>query len=148
MTLIKKRQKGDCAMKKIYNFFLDPVGNQNCKTHAKEIKEILKKIGVVTQINISKNGYKTLVIEVDEDRIKQVTEQNSRNAGRKKKEFSTTEKKEREKNDITEVTALDFLIEVEANGMDKTAEKYGVSKRTVYRYIKMAKDELDWHDKK
>ena len=64
----------------------------------------------------------------------------------KKKEFSTTEKKEREKNDITEVTALDFLIEVEANGMDKTAEKYGVSKRTVYRYIKMAKDELDWNN--
>ena len=88
MTLIKKRQKGDYAMKKIYNFFLDPVGNQNCKSQAKEIEEILKKIGVVTQINISKNGYKTLVIEVDEDRIKQVTEQNSRNAGKKERVFN------------------------------------------------------------
>lgn len=135
-------------MKKIYNFFLDPVGNQNCKSQASELREILQKVGVTTKINISNDGYRTLVIEIDEDRIRQVTEQNSRNAGRKKKEFSAVEKKEREKNDITEVTALDFLIEVEENGMDKTAKKYGVSKRTVYRYIKMAKDELDWDDKK
>ena len=52
MTLIKKRQKGDYAMKKIYNFFLDPVGNQNCKSQAKEIEAGLLAINDELEIEI------------------------------------------------------------------------------------------------
>ena len=58
-------------MGKLYNFFLDPVGNQNCESEACELCEILQKVGVTTKIDIGDDGYRTLVVEVNENRFKQ-----------------------------------------------------------------------------
>ena len=73
-------------MGKIYNFFLDPIGNQNYEADVAEIQATLKKIGVDIKINKAADGYRSLVLELDESKIKKVTEHQTRNAGRKKKE--------------------------------------------------------------
>ena len=87
-------------MGKIYNFFLDPIGNQNYEADVAEIQATLKKIGVGIKIDKAANGYKSLVLELDESKIKTVTEHQTRNAGRKKKkeEGKTVEQRREKRN--------------------------------------------------
>lgn len=118
----------EVRMGKIYNFFLDPVGNQNCESEASELQKILQKVGVTTKINIGDNGYRTLVIEVDENRLKQVTDQNSRNAGRKRKIDK-----------LGDMSAQEFIDKFTELGAKGITEEYGLERSTTYKYLKMAK---------
>ena len=115
-------------MGKLYNFFLDPVGNQNCKSQANELNEILQKVGVTTKIDIGDDGYRTLVIEINENRFKQVIDQNNRNAGRKRKIDK-----------LGDMSAQEFIDKFTELGVKGITEKYGLERSTTYKYLKMAK---------
>lgn len=115
-------------MGKLYNFFLDPVGNQNCESEANELCEILQKVGVTTKIDVGDDGYRTLVIEVDEYRFKQVTDQNNRNAGRKRKIDK-----------LGDMEAQKFIDKFKELGVKGITEEYGLERSTAYKYLKMAK---------
>lgn len=116
-------------MGKIYNFFLDPVGSQNYELDVAEIQGMLKKIGVNIKIDKAANGYRSLVLELDESKIKKVTEHQTRNAGRKKKE---------ETKKIESIPASMFVDMFDEFGATKLAEEYNVNRRTIYRYLDKA----------
>jgi len=124
-------------MGKIYNFFLDPIGNQNYEADVAEIQETLKKIGVDIKINKAADGYRSLVLELDESKIKKVTEHQTRNAGRKKKE---------ETKKIENIPSSMFIEQFEELGATKLADKYNVNRRTIYRYLEKALAEKDHKD--
>ena len=124
-------------MGKIYNFFLDPIGNQNYEADVAEIQATLKKIGVDIKINKAADGYRSLVLELDESKIKKVTEHQTRNAGRKKKE---------ETKKIENIPSSMFIEQFEELGATKLADKYNVNRRTKYRYLEKALAEKDHKD--
>lgn len=124
-------------MNKIYNFFLDPVGNKNCKLYVSEIQETLKKIGVDIKIGELENGYKSLVLELDESKIKNVTEHQTRNAGRKKK---------KETEELEKIPGIEFIDKFEKLGATKLADEYKVNRRTIYRYLDKALAEITLKD--
>lgn len=124
-------------MGKIYNFFLDPIGNQNYEADVAEIQATLKKIGVDIKINKAADGYRSLVLELDESKIKKVTEHQTRNAGRKKKE---------ETKKIENIPSSMFVEQFEELGATKLADKYNVNRRTIYRYLEKALAEKDHKD--
>lgn len=124
-------------MGKIYNFFLDPIGNQNYEADVAEIQATLKKIGVDIKINKAADGYRSLVLELDESKIKKVTEHQTRNAGRKKKE---------ETKKIENIPSSMFIEQFEELGATKLADKYNVNRRTIYRYLEKALAEKDHKD--
>lgn len=124
-------------MGKIYNFFLDPIGNQNYEADVAEIQATLKKIGVDIKINKAADGYRSLVLELDESKIKKVTEHQTRNAGRKKKE---------ETKKIENIPSIMFIEQFEELGATKLADKYNVNRRTIYRYLEKALAEKDHKD--
>lgn len=124
-------------MGKIYNFFLDPIGNQNYEADVAEIQATLKKIGVDIKINKAADGYRSLVLELDESKIKKVTEHQTRNAGRKKKE---------ETKKIENIPSSMFIEQFEELGATKLADKYNVNRRTIYRYLEKSLAEKDHKD--
>ena len=124
-------------MGKIYNFFLDPIGNQNYEADVAEIQATLKKIGVGIKIDKAANGYKSLVLELDESKIKNVTEHQSRNAGRKKK---------KETEELEKIPGIEFIDKFEKLGATKLADEYKVNRRTIYRYLDKALAEITLKD--
>lgn len=124
-------------MDKIYNFFLDPVGNKNCEGDVAEIQGILKKIGVNIKIDKAANGYRSLVLEIDESKIKNVTEHQTRNAGRKKK---------KETEELEKIPGIEFIDKFEKLGATKLADEYKVNRRTIYRYLDKALAEITLKD--
>jgi len=124
-------------MGKIYNFFLDPVGSQNYELDVAEIQGTLKKIGVGIKIDKAANGYKSLVLELDESKIKNVTEHQTRNAGRKKK---------KETEELEKIPGIEFIDKFEKLGATKLADEYKVNRRTIYRYLDKALAEITLKD--
>lgn len=124
-------------MGKIYNFFLDPIGNQNYEADVAEIQATLKKIGVGIKIDKAANGYKSLVLELDESKIKNVTEHQTRNAGRKKK---------KETEELEKIPGIEFIDKFEKLGATKLADEYKVNRRTIYRYLDKALAEITLKD--
>lgn len=122
----------------IINFFLDEQIDDKKKKRIKELSKTLKKVGVEMQIYESESGMQMLAVEVDLMKTNTVIEQHSRNAGRKKKAQR-----------LGCITPQEFLQKVEENGVDRVAEEYDISRRTVYRRIKLAKEEeeeLFWNE--
>ena len=124
-------------MGKIYNFFLDPIGNQNYEADVAEIQATLKKIGVGIKIDKAANGYKSLVLDLDESKIKNVTEHQTRNAGRKKK---------KETEELEKIPGIEFIDKFEKLGATKLADEYKVNRRTIYRYLDKALAEITLKD--
>ena len=124
-------------MGKIYNFFLDPIGNQNYEADVAEIQATLKKIGVGIKIDKAANGYKSLVLELDESKNNNVTEHQTRNAGRKKK---------KETEELEKIPGIEFIDKFEKLGATKLADEYKVNRRTIYRYLDKALAEITLKD--
>lgn len=76
-------------------------------------------------------------MELDESKIKKVTEHQTRNAGRKKKE---------ETKKIENIPSSMFIEQFEELGATKLADKYNVNRRTIYRYLEKALAEKDHKD--
>lgn len=128
-----------------YDFFLENCNKDMFERKIEGLNGWLEKLGVNFKLRKDKDGYNTLSIDINVGRVRQVTKDQTRNAGRKKKEFSNVSLEGA--NDITQMTAMDFLKEVEENGVENTKEKYGVSKRTIYRYVNKAKEDIDKNNK-
>lgn len=113
-----------------YKFFLENCNKDKFENNIENLNDLLKKLGVNFQLKKEIDGYNTLNIDVDGYRVKQVTEHQTRNAGRKKKDGTKI---------LESMPLEEFTEKFNRLGATKLAKEYDVNRRTIYRYLNNAK---------
>lgn len=113
-----------------HKFFLENCNKDKFENNIENLNDLLKKLGVNFQLKKEIDGYNTLNIDVDGYRVKQVTEHQTRNAGRKKKDGTKI---------LESMPLEEFTEKFNRLGATKLAKEYDVNRRTIYRYLNNAK---------